>query len=111
MGAQPGKLADIGGTWTLALTFDKGKDTLVLSVQQKGDEIAGTLSSKAFGERKVTGRAAGDRVTLLVETERHGKPSTTTFAGRLDRAGAMSGTATRSGETAAFGRWTATKKQ
>jgi hypothetical protein len=111
VGGQSKKVADIGGTWTLALTFDKGKDTLVLSVQQKGEEIAGTLSSKAFGERKVSGRAADGRVTLNVDAERHGRASTLKFSGRLDGAGAMAGTSTWRGEKAAFGRWTATKKQ
>jgi hypothetical protein len=108
---QSSKAEDLTGAWTFALTFNKGKDRLQFTIQQKSNELVGTCESKAFGKHDFQGVISGQDVILKVDVQRHGKPSTLDFKGRITQPHAMSGTATRAGERAPFGRWAATRNK
>jgi hypothetical protein len=65
-------LADLSGTWSVAVDAQGQSVTSSLVVEQKGDSISGVLTSE-LGEAKVRGAVKGDTVNFVFGLDMNGQ--------------------------------------
>lgn len=65
-------LADLTGTWSVAVDAQGQSVTSTLTVEQKGDSISGVLASE-LGEAKVLGAVKGDTVNFVFGLDMNGQ--------------------------------------
>lgn len=65
-------MADLSGTWSVAVDAQGQSVTSSLVVEQKGDSISGVLSSE-LGEAKVRGAVKGDTVNFVFGLDMNGQ--------------------------------------
>ena len=102
--------ADITGTWNFLVDMGSVIGEPVFSFEQKGETLAGTVSSPR-GRQKVTGSIKNDTVVFEFEGGRDGQTFKAVYTGTVESATGMRGTVEYAGALDGAGTWVATKKK
>ena len=65
--------ADISGIWQLVVETNRGTGSPKMMLQQQGEQITGTFSSRIVGESSVTGTVKGNVIEFRFEGELQGQ--------------------------------------
>ena len=100
---------DISGTWRLLVETNRGTGNPALILQQQGDQLSGTISSRILGESQITGTVKGNAIEFRFQGEAAGQTVSVSYKGTIVGPTAMKGTAVYSGIDVR-GNWSATKR-
>ena len=104
------QLRDISGTWSLQVDMGSVTGEPVFSFEQKGETLAGTVSSPR-GTQKVTGTIKNDKVVFEFEGGRDDRTFKAVYTGTVESATGMRGSVEYTGALDGAGTWVATKKK
>lgn len=82
--ARQDAAVDVSGTWALSVETARSAGRPSLELEQDGETLSGTYSSRVFGERKVTGTIKGNAITFSFTTSIRGNSVVFTFSGTAD---------------------------
>lgn len=91
--AQAAGKTDVTGKWLFSVTTDGGTGTPTLTFTQKGDSITGHYSSQLLGESDFNGTVKGNQIAFSFVLSAQGQSLTVTYAGTVESADTMKGTA------------------
>ena len=101
--------ADVSGVWQLVVETNRGTGSPKMMVQQQGEQITGTISSRILGESTITGTVKGNVVEFGFEGELQGKLIKVSYKGKIESPTTMKGTAVYDGLDVKA-TWSATRK-
>ena len=101
---------DISGTWNFLVDIGSVMGEPVFSFEQKGETLAGTVSSSR-GTQKVRGSIKNAKVVFEFQGGRDGQTFTAVYTGTVESATGMRGTVEYTGALDGAGTWVATKKK
>ena len=82
--ARQDAAVDVSGRWALSVETARSAGRPGLELEQDGETLSGTYSSRVFGERKVTGTIRGNAITFSFTTSVRGNSVVFTFSGTAD---------------------------
>lgn len=82
--ARQDAAVDVSGKWALSVETARSAGRPSLELEQDGETLSGTYSSRVFGERKVTGTIRGNAITFSFTTSVRGNSVVFTFSGTAD---------------------------
>lgn len=85
-------LHDLTGKWNLAVVTDNGTGYPVLELRQQGEQVTGTYSSNAMGNRSITGTVRGDTLSFVLSANAGGEGVVLTYTARIVTADSLNGT-------------------
>jgi hypothetical protein len=100
---------DVSGIWQLIVETNQGRATPKMTLQQQGEQITGTYSSRVLGEASITGTVKGDAIEFQFESEFRNQRIKVGYKGRIEGPNTMRGTAAYEGFNVKAN-WSATKK-
>jgi hypothetical protein len=101
--------ADISGVWQLVVETNRGTGSPKMMLQQQGDQITGTISSRVLGESPIAGTVNGNVIEFRFEGELQGQLIKATYKGKIESPTTMKGTAVYEGLDMKA-TWSATRK-
>jgi hypothetical protein len=101
---------DISGIWNFLVDMGSVTGEPVFSFEQKGETLAGTVSSSR-GTQKVAGSVKNDKVVFEFEGGRDDRTFKAVYTGTVESATGMRGTVEYTGALDGAGTWVATKKK
>lgn len=90
-GARQDEPVDVAGRWALTVETARGAGSPGLELEQDGETLTGTYSSRVFGDRPVAGTIRGNAITFTFTTSFRGNTVVMTYTGTADAA-TMKGT-------------------
>ncbi len=81
--ASTAALADVSGTWIMAVETQAGTGSPTFTLTQKGEAVTGTYKGQ-LGEAPVTGTVKGNDITLTFKVNAQGQDLEIVYAGTLD---------------------------
>ena len=91
-GAKAAKAPNLAGEWVLTISSQMGAQDSAMSVQQTGNQLAGTVSGQ-MGSAPMTGKVDGSKVDFAFTIEFGGNSIKVEQAGTIEPDGTMKGTA------------------
>ncbi len=76
-------LHDLTGKWMLAVVTDNGTGYPVLELKQDGDQITGSYTSNAMGNRSISGTVRGDTLSFTLSASGAGEGVVLTYTARI----------------------------
>ena len=101
--------ADISGMWQLVVETNRGTGSPKLVLQQQGEQITGTISSRILGDSSITGTLMGNVLEFRFEGELQGQTIRVSYKGKIESPNTMKGTAVYEGLDLRA-TWSATRK-
>ena len=101
--------ADVSGTWQFNVETNQGSGRPTVVLRQDGEKLAGTFTSRIFGEVAITGSVKGNVFEFGFVGEAGGQKVKVSYHGTVESATTMKGTAVYTGFDDKV-TWTATKK-
>ena len=81
--ASTAALADVSGTWVMAVETQAGTGNPTFTLTQKGEAVTGTYKGQ-LGESAVTGTVKGNDITLTFKINAQGQDLDIVYSGTLD---------------------------
>ena len=85
-GARQDTPVDVAGKWALTVETARSAGTPGLELEQDGETLTGTYSSRVFGDRPVTGTIRGNAITFSFSTSFRGNTVVMTYTGTAEAA-------------------------
>jgi len=89
--------ADLSGVWHLVVETNRGTGTPKIVLQQQGEQITGTFSSRILGEASFNGTVKGNLIEFRFEGEIQGQVIRVSYTGKIETPTTMKGTAVYEG--------------
>jgi Zn-dependent alcohol dehydrogenase len=82
----------VSGTWRVDFVTPLGQNWIIMTINQSGAKLTGHATDE-FGEYEISGRVAGDQVTVVWSVAEDGKMLEITMKGKLESPTLITGTA------------------